>query len=279
MICSAGGVGKDFLVERLLKARRLPLLYMDTSSEAAMVKFAWRHRHARVVIVHDNAKMLHHQTKIDRLKHMLDNPARLHYETDDVVANMKRPTASDRTLMLAAARDQKEKDRIGRMALRDEDMPEPDFEIDFGILWSSNVNYTVPANIPPVLREHWRAFEARGLNPRWIPDTPKDLFVYSLHLILECSMLRGLHLKLDDANAVLRVLIERRGHLRDVSPRGVRVLAQQRQNLRNANRLSLWERELEAVLAASVVQPALAHLDVPLFQIPVKGGGEPLTMH
>jgi hypothetical protein len=55
IICGAAGSGKDHLVLQLLKARHLPALYLDTSSEAALVKFAYRHRDARVVLVSDNA--------------------------------------------------------------------------------------------------------------------------------------------------------------------------------------------------------------------------------
>jgi hypothetical protein len=271
IICGCAGAGKDHLVERMLKVRHLPVLYLDTASEAALVKFAWRNRNARVVLVSDNAKLLTQPTMIDRLKHLID-PGRLHYETEEVRTNVKRPTVAEQVHMFLGADDPAEQDRIKRMALRDADIPESDFETDFSLIWTSNINYTDPKALPPTLKPHWGALTSRGINPRYIPDTPRDLFVYSLHLIMECSMLRGLYIKLEDANAVLKAFIDYRADLPDVSPRFVRNLAHLRRDLRNANRLSYWDQQVKSRLTATVVNRSLAEMEVPPFQIPPPPG-------
>jgi hypothetical protein len=271
IICGCSGVAKDFIVERALKARHLPLLPINTETESGLVKWAWRNRDAVVAVISDNAKLLSQEGMIDRIKLMID-PGRLHYETDEVLANMKRPTEVDKALMVMAAQDAKEVARIERMTERDPDIPESDFPTNFAVVWTSNNNYTDPKQIPPTLRRHWAALESRGINPRYIPDEPCALFTYTLHLIMECSMLRGrVRLKLEDTNAVLRAYIEHRANLKDLSPRWVvKQLAGLRQDLRNGNRLDQWERYLRGLLSPKVCQPALAALDVPLFQIPPK---------
>jgi hypothetical protein len=267
IICGAGGSGKDYLVEQMLNKRHLPILYLDVSSEAALVKFAYRHRNARVVLVSDNGKLLRQEAMIDRLKHLID-PGYLHYETEEVVTNSKRPTPAEHAWMILSAQTPQERARIERMALRDETMPEPEFATNFSLIWTSNVNYTDESAIPPALRPHWGALKSRGINPRYIPDKPRDLFTYSLHLVLECSMLRGLHCKLEDANAVLATFIQQRGYLADVSPRFVRDLARLRSDLRNSNRLGYWEQQTKSLLATRIVNPTLASLTTPVFQIP-----------
>ena len=93
------------------------MLYIDCSSEAALIKFAWRHRFARVALVSDNAKLLRQETQIDRLKHLLDGYLR--YETDEVFANMKRPTETEQVLMMLAAESDQERRCIERLTLRD----------------------------------------------------------------------------------------------------------------------------------------------------------------
>jgi len=154
------------------------------------------------------------------------------------------------------------------MALRDDAIPESEFRTHFSLIWTSNNDYTDDKAIPPTLRPHWAALKSRGINPRYIPDTPRDLFVYSLHLVLECSMLRGFHMKLEDANAVLRVFIEQRGYLPDVSPRFVRDLARLRADLRSGARLHYWDQQVKSLLATKVANPELAKMTVPIFQIP-----------
>jgi hypothetical protein len=267
-ICGASGSGKDYNLVRILKQRQLPVLYLDTSSEAALVHFAWRHRYAQVVLVSDNGK-LWQPAKIDRVKHIID-PGRVLYETAAVMANMRRPTRSQHDAMLLAAKTDEEREAIERMDLRDPAIPENDFETHFALIWLSNIDYTDDKMIPLALRPHWQALLSRGINPRFIPSPPRDLFIYALSLVLECSMLRGMHLRLEDANEVLRAFILKRGYLRDVSPRTIRNLAMLRMDLRNSNRLSYWDKELEAGLARTIVNPELAALDVPLFQIPRK---------
>jgi hypothetical protein len=270
MVCGGSGCGKSYLLQRLLKAWNLPLLPpMDVATEAAMIKYAWRHRHARVVPVEDNSKMLRQETLIDRLKQMTDVPARLHYETDDVMTNMRRMTVAEQVLAHLAETDPVKQRKILGAALRNPDIPESDFEVEFGMIITTNTNYTLPENIPPAMRPHWQAMLGRGLNPRWIPDDAFDVFEYALHLVFEQSSFRALHLKLDDANAVLRAFIENRGHLTDVSPRTLRLMATLRKDLRQSDRLAYWEREFQSgFLSDQVSQPVLAKRDVPVFQIP-----------
>jgi hypothetical protein len=269
IICGAAGAGKDHLLLQMLKARRLPLLNLDTSSESALVRFAWRHRHAKVAIVSDNAKLLTQPTMIDRLKLMVD-PGHLIYETVEVLANMKRPTSAGQVIMTLAAETEIERNKIARMALRDPDIPANEFDTHFSLIWTSNINYTDSKSIPPTLRPHWAALLSRGINPRYIPDTPRDLFVYALHLVLECSMMRGLYIKLEDTNAVLRTFIEQRGYLSDVSPRFVRDLARMRAELRTVDRLQYWNQQVKSLLAPTIVNLELTKMNVPLFQIPPK---------
>lgn len=144
------------------------------------------------------------------------------------------------------------------------------------MIWTSNNDYSDDKQIPSTLRPHWAALKSRGINPRFIPDTPTDLFTYSLHLVLERNMLRGLHVKLDDTNAVLQAFIKHRGHLPDVSPRFVRDLAKLRADLRSADRLAYWPRQVESRLTTKVAHPELAKMTVPVFQIlpqePAPGG-------
>jgi hypothetical protein len=143
---------------------------MEVATEAAMVKYAWRHRHERIVPVEDNSKMFRHETLIDRLKLMTEAPARLHYETDEVMANMKRMTQQEQVTAVLAEMDPIARAKIQKAPLRDPDIPECDFEVEFGLIITTNANLTLPENIPPAMKLHWQAMLSRGLNPLWIPD-------------------------------------------------------------------------------------------------------------